>query len=679
MTIKIYKGTDEIGGSCVELKTKNTTILLDYGTPLQDTSNQVKITDNIDAILISHPHQDHFGEIVNIEKTIPVYCGELSLELMNATKIFTGNEILANNFQLFEAWKSFEIGEFKVTPYLVDHSATDAYAFLIEADGKKVLYSGDFRANGRKAKLFDKMINDKNLKDLDILLMEGTMLQRSNEDFPDEQSVENKIFETIKQNNQISFMIGSSQNIDSIVSSYRACKKANKIFVIDIYTAFILEKMQLASSSIPNISWDNVKVIKKFGGSYYQKLQENKEYFKDYTSKVFDNIIDIDDIKSDPQNYFLKISPWHIDRVLEHIEVDTSNIIYSQWKGYLKEEFSNTDTVELFKNLQDNNNWVYAHTSGHADLPALQKFASSLSAKKLIPIHTEFKDKFAEHFDNVMILDDNESFDINDFPLDIYDLIISTPKSDDENLILKKWLAYGVNVNTQRQINFHDDFNEVVYLKEPLNKKLFENISKENKTIYVFKAIINYISDYEDTIYNWFSKNNIPKLDISNNEDFGTIILHSDDNIQIIINSKDNVIKDNDLNDEQVNELNELFKDDFCKDEDKIIEEWIGIDLDGTLAYYDDVWRGIEHIGEPIKPMIEFVKDLVSQGKKIKIFTARAKNKDTIPYIQKWLKKNNLPEFEVTNEKDFGMIMLYDDRCHQVITNSGEIVKKEEK
>jgi len=415
MKIRVLKDTNEIGGSCVELKTKNTTILLDYGTPLQDTSKQIKITqnENIDAILISHPHQDHFGEIVNMDNNIPIYCGKLSLELMNTTKIFIGNEILENNFQLFEARNCFRIGDFKIIPYLVDHSAADSYAFLIEADGKKVLYSGDFRANGRKSKLFDKMINDKNLKDIDILLMEGTMLQRTNEDFPNELSVEDKIYETIIDNNQISFMIGSSQNIDSIVSAYRACKKANKIFIIDIYTAWILEKLKLVSSSVPNMSWNNVKVIKKFGGSYYQKLKENKEYFKSFTSKIFNNIVEIEDIKSNPQNYFLKISPWHIEKVLNYIEIDNSNIIYSQWLGYLTEKFSDAKTVELYANLQKNNNWVYAHTSGHADLSTLQKFASSLKPKKLIPIHTEFKDKFAEHFDNVMLLEDSESFDIN--------------------------------------------------------------------------------------------------------------------------------------------------------------------------------------------------------------------------------------------------------------------------
>jgi len=412
MRIKIYKGTDEIGGSCIELKTKNTTILLDYGTPLKDSSKQIKVTGRIDAILISHPHQDHFGEIVNVDVSTPIYCGELSLELMNSTKIFTGNSILENNFHIFRAWNSFEIGDFKITPYLVDHSATDAYAFLIEAEGKRILYSGDFRANGRKSILFDKMINAKELRDVDVLLMEGTMLQRSNEDFPDEQSVEDKIYETIKDNNQISFMIGSSQNIDSIVSAYRACKKAKKIFVVDIYTAWILEKVKIVSSSVPNMSWDNVKVIKKFGGSYYQKLQENKDYFKNYTSEVFNNIAEIEDIKENPQDYFFKVSPKHIQKILNITELKTSNIIYSQWKGYLKEEFSNIETVELFQDLKDNNNWVYAHTSGHADLSTLQKFATAINPKKLIPIHTEYKYKFLDYFDNVIILEDDESFDM---------------------------------------------------------------------------------------------------------------------------------------------------------------------------------------------------------------------------------------------------------------------------
>lgn len=412
MKIKILKGTDEIGGSCIELSTKNTTILLDYGTPLSENSQKVQIDKTIDAILISHPHQDHFGEIVNIDTTIPVYCGALSLELMNSTKIFTGNKILENNFQIFEKYIPFQIGDFIITPYLVDHSAVDAYAFLIETDNQKVFYSGDFRSNGRKSILFDKMIENEKLKDIDVLFMEGTMMRRSNDDFPTEQSVEEKIYETIKDSDDLSFMIGSSQNIDSIVSAYRASKRSNKIFVIDIYTAWILECVSKVGK-VPNISWDDVKVIKNFGGRYYEKIKENSEYFKDFTQRVFNDTVTLDELKNDPNKYFIKVSPWYIEKLLDKLELTKANIIYSQWLGYLQEEFSDEKTVQLFKNLQQKYNWVYAHTSGHADLETLKLFASSLNPKKLIPIHTEYKEEFTQYFDNVVILEDDELYDIN--------------------------------------------------------------------------------------------------------------------------------------------------------------------------------------------------------------------------------------------------------------------------
>ncbi|MFP4333702.1 MAG: MBL fold metallo-hydrolase, partial [Campylobacterales bacterium] len=417
MKIKILKGTDEIGGSCIELSTANTTILLDYGTPLSDESEKITLESKVDAILISHPHQDHFGEIVNIDSDTPIYCGALSLELMNATKIFTGKEKLSNNFHHFEAWKSFSIGDFTITPYLVDHSATDAYAFLVEANSQKLLYSGDFRANGRKSKLFENMLTDKKLKDVDVLLMEGTMIERSNSEFPDEQSVEQKIYEVLGSNNELSFMICSSQNIDSIVSAYRACKRTNKIFVIDIYTAWILEKVKTVSKKIMNLDFSDVKVYKptiETGGNQYGKIKDNQDYFKDFGFKIFhkNNIITFDEIKQNPSSYFIKCSHWYIENILEAIEQDKANVIYSQWLGYMKEEFSDQRTAELFENLKGKYNWVYAHTSGHADLESLQKFSKAINPKRLIPIHTEHKEDFQKHFENVCILEDNESYKV---------------------------------------------------------------------------------------------------------------------------------------------------------------------------------------------------------------------------------------------------------------------------
>lgn len=106
---------------------------------------------------------------------------------------------------------------------------------------------------------------------------------------------------------------------------------------------------------------------------------------------------------------------------------------------------------------------------------------------------------------------------------------------------------------------------------------------------------------------------------------------------------------------------------------------WIGVDLDGTLARYDG-WKGVDHIGEPIKPIMDLLIGYLKLGRKFKIFTARAGDPNSIPHIKKWLKDNGLPDLEVTNVKDFGMTELWDDRAKQVVPNEGifieDLVKK---
>jgi hypothetical protein len=100
---------------------------------------------------------------------------------------------------------------------------------------------------------------------------------------------------------------------------------------------------------------------------------------------------------------------------------------------------------------------------------------------------------------------------------------------------------------------------------------------------------------------------------------------------------------------------------------------WIGVDLDGTLAIHD-LWVSKNHIGNPVLPMLNRVKSWINQGIRVKIVTARACQADGIPPVKAWLKKQGLPDLEVTNEKDFGMIELWDDRAIQVIPNTGQPV-----
>lgn len=94
---------------------------------------------------------------------------------------------------------------------------------------------------------------------------------------------------------------------------------------------------------------------------------------------------------------------------------------------------------------------------------------------------------------------------------------------------------------------------------------------------------------------------------------------------------------------------------------------WIGVDLDRTLAYYDH-YRGDEHIGHPIEPMVKRVKKWVEEGKDVRLMTARKPH----PAIRRWMSKHLGVILPITNQKDPFMIALYDDRAVAIKPNEGE-------
>lgn len=107
------------------------------------------------------------------------------------------------------------------------------------------------------------------------------------------------------------------------------------------------------------------------------------------------------------------------------------------------------------------------------------------------------------------------------------------------------------------------------------------------------------------------------------------------------------------------------------------LNQWIGVDLDGTLAYAEE-FHGEEVIGPPIPAMVERVKNWLREGKTVKIFTARASSPEAVQEIKTWLQKAGLPDLDVTNVKDPTMETCYDDKCVQVVKNTGRLVGQEE-
>ena len=106
-------------------------------------------------------------------------------------------------------------------------------------------------------------------------------------------------------------------------------------------------------------------------------------------------------------------------------------------------------------------------------------------------------------------------------------------------------------------------------------------------------------------------------------------------------------------------------------------EQWIGVDLDGTLSRDDAAghFQSPYPLGEPIPEMIALVKSLLQAGVTVKIFSARACEPESIPVVQAWTEKHGLGRLEVTNRKDYNLIRFYDDRAIQMVPNRGKSVR----
>ena len=178
-----------------------------------------------DGVIISHPHQDHWGLLKDLPPQWPVYSGKYCAMLIEKTAAIFSDKP-KHKFNHWESGKTFKIGDIEITPYLTDHSAFDAYMLLLEREGKTILYTGDFRMHGRKSALVKSMIKNPP-QNIDVIILEGTNIG-TQKPSKSESEIEQDFITVFKQTKGRVFINWSAQNIDRTVSIYRACKQSGR-------------------------------------------------------------------------------------------------------------------------------------------------------------------------------------------------------------------------------------------------------------------------------------------------------------------------------------------------------------------------------------------------------------------------------------------------------------------
>lgn len=415
MQVCIHRGAKEIGGSCVEVISAGKRIIIDLGLPLDAEKNDPKYLPEISgldgkdnsllAIIISHPHMDHFGLLTHISSEIPVIIGHDARNILTkASPFLRHNWTIPANGQDLVYKKRFELGPFRITPFLIDHSGYDSYSLLIEADGKRLFYSGDFRMHGRKSDLTERLMA-RPPKNIDVLLLEGSTLGRKETqvEFETETEVENRLASAFKNSKGLSLVHASSQNIDRIVSIFKACIKAKKTLVIDLYTAEILDAT--GNIKIPQSHWLHVALF--VPQSQRVQIKENEWY--ETLNGHSNHRIYMEHIQKSPSDFVMLFRPIHITDFIGVDILKDASYIYSMWLGYWeKESFSNVRKwLEANRIVME-----YIHTSGHAGVTDLQRFAVALKPARIVPFHTFKPENYIELFNHVEIHADGEYWEV---------------------------------------------------------------------------------------------------------------------------------------------------------------------------------------------------------------------------------------------------------------------------
>ena len=434
MRITIHRGTHEIGGNCIEVATDNSRIILDVGMPLFNEDREPHDSATLrrqssedlrkagilpkvpglfdetgsrpDAILLSHAHEDHTGLLRHSQVEIPIYASVGTSKMMLAGSKFAGQPALPQErHREIHAGQPVRIGDFSVTAFSVDHSIYGAQAFLIEAEGKTVLYSGDLRMHGRKPGMHKSLVKAVKDRTIDVLLMEGTHIGHPDHRGKNEYDLEDEIVEHVQSASGLVLASFSPQHVDRLVGFYRAAKKTNRIFIADAYTAFVMYLIA-SETSIPRPeSTEGVKVFfPKFFEDSYEKKQLEKHFRLMSPARIGMN-----EIRSNPSRYVMLFRPSMLESDFGGILPDGSRCLYSRWTGYLDRPDWQPVKAALANATGD---LIESHTSGHIFYHDIIDLVGQIKATTVVPIHTFEPEKFEAFHSKVRVLSDGEAIAI---------------------------------------------------------------------------------------------------------------------------------------------------------------------------------------------------------------------------------------------------------------------------
>ncbi|WP_457752294.1 MBL fold metallo-hydrolase RNA specificity domain-containing protein [Thermococcus sp.] len=428
----------------------------------------------INAVLISHAHLDHVGNVALLSKDVPLVGSPTTMIILKALKdtsrqshmgmelpyytpkspsgenpfvletdrkvrYYPSRDIvvteeLSNESREFLRWranvelaknpsrvKSIRAGRieelneadlgFNVLAYPVDHSIYGATAYIVEGD-TMVAYTGDFRLHGKNGNHTRKFV--KAARSASVLITEGTRVGRDEDINVSEEDVYNNALRIVEEAKGLVIADFSARNFERLESFKRIAERTGRELVVTTKDAYFLHALSLTEG-------ENYLDGLRIYSSSKTKLDKWEEWiFIEYPELK----VAPEELRGNQDNYILCFSFYDMPHLLD-VMPDGGVYIYSSSEAFGEEqEFS---FLRLWNWLQyfgfdvhgfqidKNGHPIFEkglHASGHISREELVEVIDEVDPDYIIPVHTENPEWFRENWgDKTILLNDGESWE----------------------------------------------------------------------------------------------------------------------------------------------------------------------------------------------------------------------------------------------------------------------------
>ena len=315
--------------------------------------------------------------------------GGRSVAILGSAELFSPAGVRVDGVDSLVDRTPIDCGPFRITPFVADQDGSDAYAILVEADGAAAFYVGDLRSG-----VVQKLLHGAPPR-VDVLLIEGTTIGKagSSDGFPTEADFEEKFVSLFRQTRGLALVWSSGQNVDRIVTVYRACLRTSRQFIVDAHTADVLR-----TAHVPPIrrgGWEQIKVFRP-GGSRRAASPPPTQGPPPIRS---------DQLAAAASQSAMVFRPGLMRDLERGRCLSGARLIFSLWSGYLEYENANPVLEWLDRHRIPLDQ---CHTSGHAGLMELVRLRDALRPAAVVPIGVRQPERFAEMFGRIERLPDGE-------------------------------------------------------------------------------------------------------------------------------------------------------------------------------------------------------------------------------------------------------------------------------